>query len=272
MIMVSNMWWNVIFGIYLIGETTCLFDVSIEIPTGILMGGTAIMRCNYSLEETESLYSVKWYKEQLEFYRYIPKELPHTRVFSYPDINVDISESGDQQVVLRNVTSNLGGKYWCEVSLDAPLFETRIASAVMNVLRPIKDKPVLQVEKTQYSVGEKLRANCTSPSSDYPSNITWFINDRKIKNGISDTVLIYALNKTFSSLDYDILSTGKLKVRCQCDIFDVIHSDMEIVLDEDKPRLASILQPHEYSTGLKASLSVDSILFYVVIFYYITVR
>lgn len=71
----------------------------------------------------------------------------------------------------------------------------------------------------------------------------------QIKHNISDVVMTYTLNKTFSALDYYILSSGKLKVRCQCDVFDVIRSETEVVLDEDKPRLASILQPHEYSIG-----------------------
>lgn len=42
-------------------------------------------------------------------------------------------------------------------------------------------KPELQLEKPQYSLGEKLKANCSSPSSNPPANITWFINDKEVK-------------------------------------------------------------------------------------------
>lgn len=43
-------------------------------------------------------------------------------------------------------------------------------------------KPELQLEKPQYSLGEKLRANCSSPPSNPPANITWFINDKEVKS------------------------------------------------------------------------------------------
>lgn len=41
-------------------------------------------------------------------------------------------------------------------------------------------KPELQLEKPQYSLGDKLRANCSSPPSNPPANITWFINDKEV--------------------------------------------------------------------------------------------
>jgi len=57
------------------------------------------------------------------------------------------------------------------------------------------------------------------------------------------------LYKTVSSIEYDILIAGKLKVKCQSDIYHVIGSETEVMLDEDKPRLAPILQPHGHSAG-----------------------
>lgn len=42
-------------------------------------------------------------------------------------------------------------------------------------------KPELHLEKPQYSLGEKLRANCSSPPSNPPANITWFINDKGVR-------------------------------------------------------------------------------------------
>lgn len=38
-------------------------------------------------------------------------------------------------------------------------------------------------------------------------------------------------------------------MKCQSDIYHVIGSETELMLDEDKPRIASILQPHDYSAG-----------------------
>lgn len=39
----------------------------------------------------EELYSVKWYKDGHEFYRYIPRSMPPALVFDLPGINVDVS-------------------------------------------------------------------------------------------------------------------------------------------------------------------------------------
>jgi len=46
-----------------------------------------------------------------------------------------VSESGPNQVVLRQVTPELDGKYRCEVSADAPTFHTQIVAAWMHVVR-----------------------------------------------------------------------------------------------------------------------------------------
>ena len=48
--------------------------------------------CNFQLDmEQSSLYSVKWYRDNVEFFRYIPSEDPHTTVFIIP---------GDQNVMI----------------------------------------------------------------------------------------------------------------------------------------------------------------------------
>ncbi|KAG8334327.1 hypothetical protein J6590_092867 [Homalodisca vitripennis] len=51
---------------------------------------TASLLCLYDLEG-DQLYTVKWYKGRQEFFRYVLKELPHTRVFALPGINIDDS-------------------------------------------------------------------------------------------------------------------------------------------------------------------------------------
>jgi hypothetical protein len=47
----------------------------VEVPRYPVVGGRTILVCNYDLEMTgntkEKLYSVKWYKDGYEFYRYM---------------------------------------------------------------------------------------------------------------------------------------------------------------------------------------------------------
>ena len=67
-----------------------LRDVVVDIPAAVTPGDTVVMTCTYDLEG-DDLYSVKWYKGRQEFYRYVPKELPHIKVFPMLGTNVDVS-------------------------------------------------------------------------------------------------------------------------------------------------------------------------------------
>lgn len=53
-------------------------------------GQHVVLRCMYDLEGAP-LYSAKFYRGQLEFYRYTPGEFPNTKVFPFPGIHVDVS-------------------------------------------------------------------------------------------------------------------------------------------------------------------------------------
>jgi len=66
-------------------------------PPAVRRGQSVVLRCEYQLDGAP-LYSIKFYRGQLEFYRFTPGEYPHTKVFQYPGIKVDVS-----QVVLNYV-------------------------------------------------------------------------------------------------------------------------------------------------------------------------
>lgn len=68
-----------------------LRHVAVTVPLAVAPGDTVTLGCSYDLEG-EPLYTVKWYKGSKEFFRYVPKELPHTRVFPLHGINVDVSK------------------------------------------------------------------------------------------------------------------------------------------------------------------------------------
>jgi hypothetical protein len=70
-----------------------LRNVSVIVPVAVSPGDTVTLECSYVLEGDEELYTVKWYKGRQEFFRYVPKELPHTRVFPLPGVNVDVSQN-----------------------------------------------------------------------------------------------------------------------------------------------------------------------------------
>jgi hypothetical protein len=69
-----------------------LRGVRLDVPEAVLTGDTARLACDYDLEHA-ALYSIKWYRGDEEFYRFVPKESPPTRVFPLPGIHVDVSSS-----------------------------------------------------------------------------------------------------------------------------------------------------------------------------------
>ncbi|XP_075220950.1 uncharacterized protein LOC142324143 [Lycorma delicatula] len=218
-----------------------LRDVELKVPAAVSPGDTVTLICRYDLEG-EPLYTVKWYKGREEFYRYIPKEHPHTLVFPLPAVNVDMSKSGADKVVLMGVSTELAGKYRCEVSADAPNFHTQVVSAHMQVVDKLVGDPELILEKSRYAVGDTLRGNCTSPPHIPPANVTVLLNGRKVQPSF-----LYRWKQedgksiTRIGLESKVTHAGKLHVLCIADLYNVFKTQSEVTLEEDRPRLASVL-------------------------------
>lgn len=52
----------------------------------------AQLQCDYDLGN-DTLYSVKWYKEHEEFYRFVPKAHPQANSYKVEGVHVDVSYS-----------------------------------------------------------------------------------------------------------------------------------------------------------------------------------
>ncbi|KAH8407921.1 hypothetical protein KR222_001193, partial [Zaprionus bogoriensis] len=144
-------------------------------PPAVRRGQSVALRCEYQLDGAP-LYSIKFYRGQLEFYRFTPGEYPHTKVFQYPGIKVDESSSNATQVVIRNVGFALSGNFSCEVTADAPLYSTATAYAQMQVVEFPEKRPLLFTEHTRYEAGDVLRANCSTPPSRPRAELRFTIN------------------------------------------------------------------------------------------------
>lgn len=59
-------------------------------PEAVKVGDDVTLTCDYELEGV-ALYSIRWYRYEVEFYRYLPKESPPTKVFPVKYIQVDVS-------------------------------------------------------------------------------------------------------------------------------------------------------------------------------------
>lgn len=63
---------------------------ALQIPQHVVLNETVRMQCNFNLDK-ELLYSVKWYKDGHEFYRYVPRDVPTVQTFNVPGVNVNVS-------------------------------------------------------------------------------------------------------------------------------------------------------------------------------------
>ncbi|CAK1553444.1 unnamed protein product [Leptosia nina] len=315
-------------------DTIALRDVQLIAPTAVKLGDTVLLGCKWTLEGNETLYSVKWYRGRQEFFSYLPKEYPFTRIFAQPGIDVDVSRSTSQQVVLREATRALAGRFRCEVSADAPSFHTQVRSAFIHVVELPPEKPSIKAEKGWYASGDSLRAQCISPPADPPANLTWLLNGRDIQGkpiiqqrilpspavsipmqvgptpppGDENTNIIFSPWKAFGpfvdtiqdgeflpsqdsvmfptsrlDLDDDVtdpiptsmressnkvasisqlsflvrpdsFERGQLRLTCVSTVHTVYSERAELVINEERPQIASVLGTRDGSAGLVASL------------------
>ncbi|XP_035215202.1 uncharacterized protein LOC118188802 [Stegodyphus dumicola] len=99
------------------------------------MGERVRLECVFDAEH-EDLYSVKWYKDDEEFFRFLPKDKPANQFFEIQDIQVDMSRSSNGTVYLQNTSRAAEGTYRCEVSADAPSFQSISSEKFMAVIDP----------------------------------------------------------------------------------------------------------------------------------------
>lgn len=73
-----------------VAGVACIQLMEVRIPKHIAREESARLECKYDLGQ-ESLYSVKWYKDGNEFYRYVPQDRPSVQIFTLPGVSVDVS-------------------------------------------------------------------------------------------------------------------------------------------------------------------------------------
>ncbi|GBP00118.1 hypothetical protein EVAR_74408_1 [Eumeta japonica] len=327
-----------------------LRNVTISVPRAVLSGAAATLRCSYDLEGAP-LYSIRWYRAETEFYRYVPREMPPHLVFPLPGASVDLASSDSSQVRVAGLHRRLSGEYQCEVSADAPLFHTDIRSAHLTVVeslylnafaakkshfpscssfgstpvsstpsigifgveifgvevsssmqsrdhregevklaskkigcsterviasdpivasRYIRDPPFrapqLAVERFGYARGELLRANCSVDEAFPAPNITWFLDDVKVKRQLTEQIaavdLITTLNTKNGNLSIHFVKTIDVTweiTRPPFQIAEQISSWAAAEVDwRERPAFSQLEVVIEDGTGTVMGDSVDA--------------
>nr|XP_023018432.1 uncharacterized protein LOC111507366 [Leptinotarsa decemlineata] len=234
-------------------ECSTLRGMRIHVPEVVRSGDTVTLSCEYDLEQV-ALYSIKWYWNDEEFYRFVPKESPPSRAFTMTHVNVDLSRSGPTDVTLKGIRREQTGDYKCEVSADAPRFHTEIRGAHMIVADLPSGNPVMNIEPAKAEIGKKIRAHCHAPGSNPPANITWFINDEQVTlNNTSTSVLHLEFDTDYDlglkssksklelTTDRSHFNRGLLTIKCKASVYTLWQESVQNNVREDVPQLAPVI-------------------------------
>ncbi|KAG5882644.1 hypothetical protein JTB14_025117 [Gonioctena quinquepunctata] len=204
-----------------------LKEVRVDVPAAVIRGHDAILKCFFDTEG-DKLYSVKWYHESAEFYRFAPSKIHPIKQFNIKGFNVNEDKSNATQVTLEHVTSSMSGKFSCEVTVDQPSFYTDMKTASLQVVDPPENNMSITGAKARYKLGDYLKATCTAGRSDPAVNLTWHRNGRPVE---AHQVHKYKKNiegnytSSYSTIRFKIVEplfeNGLLKLRCSASLMNV---------------------------------------------------
>ncbi|XP_035213867.1 endothelial cell-selective adhesion molecule-like [Stegodyphus dumicola] len=198
----------------------------LRVPSAAVLGESVTLVCSYELG-SEELYVVKWYKDDLEFYRYEPKDDNQSIYFPQPGIDIDLSKSGSNVVFLRNVALDSAGTYKCQVSTDSPTYSCVQAVKEMNIIILPLEGPTISGGQMNYDSGDNVTLNCTSAKSKPAAELRWFINGQPVptEETVDQSVIPDSDNLQVSSatlrlqITEKLFQKGKIAIKCEASFY-----------------------------------------------------
>ncbi|CAB3223780.1 unnamed protein product [Arctia plantaginis] len=235
----------------------------LHVPTHVVLGTNAQLSCHWKLSLTDTLYSVKWYKDGKEFYRHVPRDSEPKREFPLPGVDVKNSESSGSSIVLSPVTFKSAGRYRCEVSGERPHFLTVSSYADMSVVDPPNDGPVLSDLNKKYHLGERVQVNCTSGRSRPPCQLQWYINGEPVPStsSLSPIYKVYEYEHASTTSVLDFILTEQhfrkkvVKIKCLVTLFALYWQSSEKSVLLEKEKLRDIMSPNIKKPNSKPDIS-----------------
>ncbi|XP_047002786.1 uncharacterized protein LOC124620160 [Schistocerca americana] len=223
-----------------------------RIPSYVVRNQSVTHQCLFDLEG-EALYSVKWYKDGREFYRYVPRDAPPAQLFPLAGVTVDMESSNASQVVYKTVGLGSSGRYRCEVSGEAPSFQTVTDHGDMVVVALPEDGPVITGARARYHVGDTVHLNCTSGRSRPPAELTWFVNGEQANSSVlvgpevvgpadAEGLVSARLGLHFRSQAAHFRHGGSMKLKCLATVATVYWRSNEESVRGDKPQRARVME------------------------------
>ncbi|XP_062712999.1 uncharacterized protein LOC109428027 [Aedes albopictus] len=196
----------------------------------------------------ERLYSIQWYKDNEEFYRYVPSASQPIKSYKIEGIRVDPNHSDGTKVMLKSLTLKSSGVYRCEISAEAPNFDSVQGEGRMDVIYLPRDGPHINgSEKKSYHIGETMDLNCTSGRSYPASTLQWYLNDDPVLDPryivhYPRMVNQHGLLTSFLGLSMVVQPhhyiDGSMKLKCVANLSPVLwRNGQESVMQWEQPPL-----------------------------------
>ncbi|XP_064082399.1 uncharacterized protein LOC135198597 [Macrobrachium nipponense] len=159
----------------------------VDVPLYAFAGGQATLSCSFDLQ-ARKLYSLKWYHNGTEFYRYVPTERK-APINIKPSHTFYVTERfrNDMRVTLSLTRLNVSasGHYRCEVIAEHPSFTTDAATASMTVLEEPLRPPTLVGEREIYEPSEMIKVGCQTQrphQQALEAKLQWFLDGNQVDN------------------------------------------------------------------------------------------
>ncbi|XP_042858918.1 uncharacterized protein LOC122245036 [Penaeus japonicus] len=226
---------------------------SLDVPNHVARGDNVNLTCLWDLN-SYNLYSVKWYRDDREFYRFIPSE-NEKGILNLPGINVDEERSDGHVVVLLNVGLDTGGHYKCEVISQYPEFHTADKSKEMLVVEVPQEKPTINGTRHEYRIGDTARLTCVSAKSRPPAELTWYINnDKAPKEYLTSMPSVKhhsGLEQTRLSLEFEVTRKhfvkGEMTLRCTAKISSLYYKTQQHSFDGQLTYYVPVMESRDIS-------------------------
>ena len=167
-------------------------------PKWVNTGESFRLLCDYDLGR-DAMYSIKWFKDDTEVFRYIPTNQPlQYKSFQIPGIVVLEKASKPNNLVLSVTGAKGSGTYKCEVTIETPSFVTLAESTQVTVMTPPLIPPKIEGVADFYTPGDLVDINCTSLESKPAAALEWRINNQKVHNFGDDFFLTFEFSFFFS--------------------------------------------------------------------------
>ncbi|XP_012056220.1 PREDICTED: uncharacterized protein LOC105619308 [Atta cephalotes] len=198
---------------------------------------TVLLKCEYDLGGKE-LYSVTWNKDGQEIFRFMPGSATPKRPQNISGLYIDLNRSDHKQVTLLGPSIgkgkvDLAGSYGCEVSSEAPSFETDYREANMSVAVPPQSSPILEGMRPSYEIGEILQAECTSGLSYPPAILTFILNGKEVNRALTKDL------RGIGNIDGKLVSTTRLGLTMRLERHHFSGGSLILICQSTLPGIAN---------------------------------